>query len=319
MFTAEELRQAEIFASLEITERARLAQTVADLRLRAGEWLVREGEPPAFFVVSEGRLHMVLDVHGKQTEFTDFEGGAGEFVGEVALLLGAPFFAGIRALTPCRVARLDRQQFHHLIRDSEPVRAKNVADRGRIDFRSTFCLPPECEVCDIAGGRVGDIRADHRKNLDAVACAHHLAAPGGDAALHQQPVKRDSLIEKRIALVHADDRGRQPLDILTRGEDRPCERIAAVEGFDAVTHGGSVVPKAEHNPFVLDGRGEPGLRSFASNVGTERIEALNEAEFAIPLQLHADRERQIAAPAFAGDDDAIRVDVESGCIRMHPF
>ena len=109
MFTPEELRQADIFACLDEAECARLAHTIADVRLEPGEWLAREGEPACFFVIIQGRLRVVLDVHGKQTEFAGFEGNDGDFVGEVPLLLGTPFFGSIRAMTSCRVARLERQ------------------------------------------------------------------------------------------------------------------------------------------------------------------------------------------------------------------
>jgi thioredoxin reductase (NADPH) len=122
MFTPEELRQAKIFDCLDEAECARLAQTIADVRLKPGEWLAREGEPAAFFVIIQGRLRVVLDVHGKQTEFAGFEGNEGDFVGEVPLLLGTPFFGSIRAMSSCRVARLERQQFFHLIRDSKEAR-----------------------------------------------------------------------------------------------------------------------------------------------------------------------------------------------------
>src|SRR5271168_2074010 len=122
MFTSEELRQAKIFACLDEAQCARLAQTAADVRLKPGEWFVREGEPACFFVIFEGRLRLVLDVLGKSTEFAAFEANEGDFVGEVALLLGTPFFGSIRATTPSRIARLDKQQFFHLIRDSEEAR-----------------------------------------------------------------------------------------------------------------------------------------------------------------------------------------------------
>jgi hypothetical protein len=46
MFTPEELRQAKIFACLDEAECARLAQTIADVRLEPGEWLFREADPP---------------------------------------------------------------------------------------------------------------------------------------------------------------------------------------------------------------------------------------------------------------------------------
>lgn len=123
MFTSEELRQAKVFACLDQAERARLARTVADVRLKSGEWFVREGEPACFFVIFEGRLRLVVDVHGKSTEFAGFEANEGDFVGEVALLIGTSFFGSARAMSSCRIARLDRQQFFHLIRDSEEARA----------------------------------------------------------------------------------------------------------------------------------------------------------------------------------------------------
>jgi hypothetical protein len=69
MFTPEELRQAKIFACLDKAECVQLAQTIADVRLEPGEWVFREGAPAWFYVLLEGSVRIVLDVHGKQTEF----------------------------------------------------------------------------------------------------------------------------------------------------------------------------------------------------------------------------------------------------------
>src|ERR1700691_3088472 len=123
MFTPEELRHAGIFACLEEAECARLAQIIADVRLEPGEWLFREGAPAWFYVLLEGRLRMVLDVHGRQTEFPEYELKPGEFLGEVPLLMGTPTFGSLRAQTSCRMARLDKQQCHRLIRDSKEGRS----------------------------------------------------------------------------------------------------------------------------------------------------------------------------------------------------
>jgi hypothetical protein len=87
VFTSEELRQADIFACLDEAECARLAHTIADLRLEPGEWLFREGAPASFYVLLEGCLRIVLDVHGKQTEIAEHEFKQGDFLGEVPLLL----------------------------------------------------------------------------------------------------------------------------------------------------------------------------------------------------------------------------------------
>ncbi len=144
MFTAEELRQAKILACLDEAECARLTQTVADVRLKPGEWLFREGAPPAFYVVVEGRLRIVLDVHGKQTEFAEQEFKKGDFLGEVPLLMGTPTFGSLRAQTSCRVARLDKQQFHHLIRESNEARAiilETLGERLLLIQQRSLALP----------------------------------------------------------------------------------------------------------------------------------------------------------------------------------
>src|ERR1700685_4675622 len=130
MFTPEELRQAKIFACLDEAECARLAQTIADVLLEPGEWLFREGAPAWFYVLLEGRLRIVLDVHGKQTEFAEHEFKQGDFLGEVPLVMNTPTFGSVRAQTSCRIARLDKQQFHYLIRDSKEARTIILATLG---------------------------------------------------------------------------------------------------------------------------------------------------------------------------------------------
>src|ERR1700689_676637 len=123
MFTPEELRQAKIFSCLDEAECARMAQNAADIRVKAGEWLIRSGEPPWFYVLYEGRLRIVADIQGIQTEFPEYDFTEGDFLGEVPLLLRTPVFNSARAQTPCRIAHLDKQQFFQLIRDSKEARA----------------------------------------------------------------------------------------------------------------------------------------------------------------------------------------------------
>jgi thioredoxin reductase (NADPH) len=124
MFTSDELNRIKIFACLEETERIRYAEKAADVRLCQGEWLIREGEPPWFFVLFEGRLRMAKDVLGRQEDLNQhYEYQIGDFFGETPILLGTQALVSLRAETPCRVARFDRQQFQHLIRDSKEASA----------------------------------------------------------------------------------------------------------------------------------------------------------------------------------------------------
>jgi thioredoxin reductase (NADPH) len=127
VFTADELRGVEVFSSLEESDIQRLARKAADVRLEPGEWLIREGEPPSFFVLFEGRLRMVKDVLGTPQDLLEYDFQIGDFFGEVPLLMGANAMVSLRAETRCRVARFDRQHFQSLIQSSKVMSALIVA------------------------------------------------------------------------------------------------------------------------------------------------------------------------------------------------
>jgi thioredoxin reductase (NADPH) len=123
MFTVDELKQIKLFSVLGETEILRCAEKAADVRLAPGEWLIREGEPPWFFVLFEGRLGMVKDLLGRLEDIVEYQYQVGDFFGETPILLGTQALVSLRAETPCRVVRLDRQQFQNLIRDSKEASA----------------------------------------------------------------------------------------------------------------------------------------------------------------------------------------------------
>lgn len=123
MITAEELRGTRLFSSLEEAELLRLSHEAADVRLKRGEWLLREGETPCFYILLEGRLQMVKDVLGRQQELAGYQFQVGDFFGELPLLLGTQSLVSLRAETSVRVVRFDRQQFQKLIQDSTAASA----------------------------------------------------------------------------------------------------------------------------------------------------------------------------------------------------
>jgi thioredoxin reductase (NADPH) len=127
VFTVDELRGVELFKGVSETDLPRLARKAADVRLQPGEWLIREGEPPWFFVLFEGRLRMVKDFQGSQKDLYEYDYQIGDFFGEVPLLMGTSAFVSLRAETRCRVARFDRQQFQGLIQRSEVMRGLIIA------------------------------------------------------------------------------------------------------------------------------------------------------------------------------------------------
>ena len=52
----------------------------------------------------------------------------GDWLGELPIVLGTPFFAGAKARTPLRVARFERQQFGMLVQDSKELEQRLIAE-----------------------------------------------------------------------------------------------------------------------------------------------------------------------------------------------
>ena len=121
MIAVADLQHIPIFACLEPVVLARLTARAADVRLEAGEYLIREGELPHFFVLLEGRLELTKEILGRRQHLTNYN--VGEFFGEVPVLMGAPAFVSVRCTTPARIARFDPQQLFELIQSSEKCSA----------------------------------------------------------------------------------------------------------------------------------------------------------------------------------------------------
>jgi hypothetical protein len=66
MITSKDLEKIPVFADVEEQERRRLARRAAGLYLEPGDWLIREGEEPRFFVVLEGELEAVKYIVGQR-------------------------------------------------------------------------------------------------------------------------------------------------------------------------------------------------------------------------------------------------------------
>jgi thioredoxin reductase (NADPH) len=126
VITAAELAKIPVFDGLDEAERHRFAQKAADIRVEAGDWVIREGEDPRFFVLLEGVLQTVKDIVGQRRELDQVQPGA--FFGEIPILLGTANIVSLQALSRSRLARFDRQQLQELIRDS--------TSSGRIIFQT---------------------------------------------------------------------------------------------------------------------------------------------------------------------------------------
>lgn len=113
MITADLLTRITLFANVPADERTSLAARAADLRLRADDWLLYEGQAPAFFALLEGRIDIYKYVGGRNQRLASY--APGDYFGEVPLLLGSPAIVGLRAGEPSRVLRLEGADFLQLV------------------------------------------------------------------------------------------------------------------------------------------------------------------------------------------------------------
>lgn len=108
-----ELRQLPCFAHLEADELAQVLEHGSWVNAKPGEVVVEQGGVgDAFYVIGSGQADVLENGARVRTM------GAGSHFGEIALLLEVARTATVRAATPLRVFRLDRQGFDRLVRDS---------------------------------------------------------------------------------------------------------------------------------------------------------------------------------------------------------
>lgn len=129
MITLEMLRAVPLLSALSDEELQGVAMAVADMRLNADEWLVQEGETPAFYLLLSGDLQVSKSVAGTDQALNQYH--AGDFFGEVPLLLGSTVVASLRAMNEVRVLRLDAVDFHNLLVRSEKAAAHIMSAMSR--------------------------------------------------------------------------------------------------------------------------------------------------------------------------------------------
>jgi thioredoxin reductase (NADPH) len=240
MITADLLARFPLFAALPEDQRALIAARAADLQLQAGEWLIHEGDLPAFFGVLAGELDAVKVV-GSTEHVVPY--GPGEYFGELSLWLGSTVAAGLRARAPSRVFRLDPADFYSLVLANSELRA----DLDRAMATQVIQLQQIAVETPVAAATV----VGHRWDLTC----HDL---------------RDFLARNRVAFTWLDpddlaataplrelrlSASRYPLLVLPDGEvlEAPAFRVAA-ERLGLQTR-----PTADAYDLVIVGAGPGGL------------------------------------------------------------
>ena len=105
-----ELGAMPAFSHLDSAQLNELVEHGEWVNLSPGEVLMQQGEVgDDFFAIAAGKVSVVVD--GERVDTA----GAGEYVGQIALLLDVPRTATVVAYTPVRAFRLDRAGFDRLV------------------------------------------------------------------------------------------------------------------------------------------------------------------------------------------------------------
>ena len=111
------LQCVPLFAGVPPMGLEEIARIVDEVDVPAGEALTHDGRHEGYFlVVVSGTVR--VERAGRTINTI----GAGDFVGEIALLDGGPRTATAVTETPCRLLSLTNQRFHQLLEISAPVR-----------------------------------------------------------------------------------------------------------------------------------------------------------------------------------------------------
>ncbi|MGA7201308.1 MAG: FAD-dependent oxidoreductase [Candidatus Cybelea sp.] len=129
MITVDALGHLPLFESARDEALATIVSRSADLHVKSGDWVVLEGEAAAFYVLLEGRAEIVKTIAGAEQLVDVVEPGG--FFGEVPLLLGSGFLAGIRTTEPSRLMRLEPVDFHELVARCPNANRKILAEMAR--------------------------------------------------------------------------------------------------------------------------------------------------------------------------------------------
>lgn len=119
-----------LFASCSKAELVRIATVADELDLPEGQTIIREGDRGReFFVIASGGVRVTRK--GRKLR----ELGAGEWVGEIALISDVPRTATVVTTAPTRVLVVTDRDFKHVLRQAPSIAIKlldTLAERLRV-------------------------------------------------------------------------------------------------------------------------------------------------------------------------------------------
>lgn len=202
------IRSAPLFTGLSEADLERLAATVEQRRLAAGELLLREGDPgDAMFLVVSGELEVTKRSNGAELPLARV--GPGAIQGELAAIGGTQRAASVRAITDVEVVRIPREGLLALLdAGPEPALALLQTVLERIRSLESFVRQRE----KLAG--LGTLAAGLAHELNNPAAAIQRSVH----ALEEGLARRDALHPPHGLIGVSPDASRAPLNALERAD-----------------------------------------------------------------------------------------------------
>jgi len=108
------LKRLDLFREFPGRELGAIAHIVTEEALDKGDVLMRRNDPgDALYLIVDGHMSVVRPIRGEDKVVAIV--GPDECVGEMAILGDQPRIATIEAIEPCRVLKIDRDDFRALI------------------------------------------------------------------------------------------------------------------------------------------------------------------------------------------------------------
>jgi EmrB/QacA subfamily drug resistance transporter len=213
----------------------------------AGEWLLREGDPPgSAYVVRSGRLE--VEVGGRVLR----ELGPGSVLGELALLTGERRSAGVRARRDSVVLEVPRDAFDELL-GTDPVATRmvlaQVAERLRTAGGTAEVGPPtQPAVVAVVGLHAGSGATEVAAGLHAHLATHRsVSAPG---VVSPDGLERAERRHERVLLL-SDSTGTAEDDAWRDFCLRQADAVVLVARSDTAPPRDPVTPAPSRQPDVV--------------------------------------------------------------------
>jgi CRP/FNR family cyclic AMP-dependent transcriptional regulator len=166
-FATQALARCRLFAGMSEESLQTITRSLRARRFKRGEVLFHEGDPgDALFVVASGAVKVVVPSEdGDEAILATLR--RGDFLGELALLDGAPRSASAIALEATETLALPREQFHALVAGQPAIRDALLASLSG-ELRRLTTHVAELHFLDLTGrlaARLARLAEEHGEHL----------------------------------------------------------------------------------------------------------------------------------------------------------